>query len=123
MVTRLHEQRFLPNYRIRRTSDFERAYRRRAAASDRCLLVFGHANGLGHPRLGLSVGRKLGGAMVRNRWKRLIREAFRQSRDQLPQGVDLVVVPRPGVEPELSELMGSLPRLAAQVASRLERDR
>ena len=119
----MDDHRFLPEYHIRRSRDFERAYRRRASASDRRLLVFGHENGLPHARLGLSVSRKVGGAAVRNRWKRTIREAFRLSRPRLPDGVDLVVVPRPGAEPELAGLMESLPRLAVRVASKLERDR
>jgi len=42
-------------------------------------------------RLGLSVGKRLGGAAVRNRWKRAIREAFRLHRDRLPAPCDLVV--------------------------------
>jgi len=114
--------RFLPKHHIRSQADFRRAYRRRAAASDGRLLVFGHRNGLDYPRLGLSVSRKVGGAAVRNRWKRLLREAFRLNRSQLPEGVDLVVIPRQDVKPRLSELSESLPRLAARVASKLERD-
>ncbi len=80
------------------------------------MLVFGAASGLPHPRIGLSVSRKVGSAVVRNRWKRLLREAFRLSRERLPDGIDLVVIPRQGVEPELGELMESLPRLAAKLA-------
>ncbi len=112
-------QRFLPAYRIRREADFRRAYRRRCTASDRLLLVFGCANGLSHPRLGLSVSRKIGKAVVRNRWKRLVREAFRLSREQLPAGIDLVVVPRQDVKPSLPELLESLPQLAARIAQKL----
>ena len=119
----MDSQRLLPEHHVRRGADFQRAYRRRATASDGRLLIFGYENGLSHPRLGLSVSRKLGGAVVRNRWKRLIREAFRLSRRQLPAGIDLVVIPRQGVEPELDQLTESLPRLAARVASRLEQDR
>jgi ribonuclease P protein component len=115
------DQRFPSKYRIRRTSDFQRAYRRRAAASDGRLLVLGHANGLAHPRLGVAVSRKLGGAVKRNRWKRLIREAFRLLRERLPEGLDLVVIPRQGVEPDRTELMESLSRLAGRLGPKLER--
>ena len=107
--------------RICNSLDFRRVYHRRCTAGDEWLLVFGELNGLAHPRLGLSVSRKLGGAVVRNRWKRLLREAFRLSREQLPPGVDLVVIPRQEVKPELASLMASLPRLAARVAKKLNR--
>jgi ribonuclease P protein component len=119
----MDDQRFLPKYRIRRQADFQRAYRRRAASSDGPLLVFGHENGLPHPRLGVSVSRKLGGAVKRNRWKRLIREAFRLCRTRLPTGIDLIVIPRAEADAELAPLMEALPRVARRVARKLERDR
>jgi ribonuclease P protein component len=75
---------------------------------------------LPHPRLGISASRRLGGAVVRNRWKRLLREAFRLSRSQLPAGIDLVVIPRQDVEPTLASLLESLPRLAARLAKKVE---
>jgi ribonuclease P protein component len=117
------EQRFEPESRIRRGADFQRVYRRRARASDQTIIVCGCENALGRPRLGLSVSRKVGNAVVRNRWKRLVREAFRLDREHLPRGVDLVVIPRPGAEPELDRLRDSLGWLAARVASRLAKDR
>jgi ribonuclease P protein component len=113
------DERFLPAYRVRLTRDFRRAYGRRCSASDRLLLIFGCLNGLPHPRLGLSVSRKIGGAVVRNRWKRLLREAFRLSRESLPAGIDLIVIPRAGSQPELAPLRESLPRLAARLARKL----
>lgn len=117
------ENRFPAEHRIRRSADFQRVYARRCRASDNRLLVFGCPNGLAHPRLGLSVSRKLGGAVVRNRWKRLLREAFRLSGTRLPSGIDLVVIPHPGAEPELAGLLESLPRLAERLARRLAKDR
>src|SRR5256885_8113737 len=112
--------RFRPEDRIRKQIDFDRVYRARIYAADDLLVVNGQANELARSRLGLSVSRKVGGAVVRNRWKRLIREAFRLSRPQLPQGLDLIVIPR-GVEPQLRAVMASLARLAQRGETKLRR--
>ena len=113
------DQRFLAKYRIRSGSDFRRAYQRRRSVSDGVLLVYACENGCDHPRLGLSVSRKVGPAVTRNRWKRVLREAFRLARLDLPPGVDLVVIPKASGLPHLLALQQSLTRLAARAAKKL----
>jgi len=115
------DERFLAEHHIRRGIDFRRVYQRRCAASDNLLLVLGCENDLPHARLGLSVSRKVGNAVVRNRWKRLIRESFRITRRRLPEGVDLVIIPRQGATPTLAAMLESLPRLAGRVGRKLTR--
>ena len=66
------------------------------------LVGFSLPNALGHPRMGISISRKVGTAVRRNRIKRLMREAFRLRDRELPRGYDLVIVVRPHVPLKLS---------------------
>jgi ribonuclease P protein component len=94
--------------RLSRSGDFDRVYRDGSSRANRFLVFysFPRAATAGSPRLGISVGRKVGGAVVRNRVKRTLREAFWAQGELLPEGHDFVVVARPGVE-ELVEREGA----------------
>jgi len=83
---------FRPAERIRRHADFQQIYQRGYRIHGRYSTLFLLANQAGVGRLGIAATRKLGGAVVRNRAKRLILEVFR--RNKLAPGFDVVVVPK-----------------------------
>ena len=108
------------HYRLKHRADFQRVFAGRQSATDALLRVCGGTNDCAHPRLGLSVSRRLGNAVRRNRYKRLLREAFRLVREQLP-ALDIVVIPQPGSEPDLEAYLASLVALAQRLERRLRR--
>ena len=110
--------------RLSKSADFQRVYRQGRSAASRHLVLYAFPreqveNGAGI-RLGVSVGRRVGGAVERNRVKRLLREAFWSLDDRLPQTHDYVIVARPGAAQfaegrgldgftgDLGELLGEL---------------
>jgi ribonuclease P protein component len=111
--------RLRPHERLRLQADYKRTYDRRRSVSNDFLIVYACENQLPHLRLGLSVSRKVGGAVQRNRLRRLYREAFRLSRHEMPTGMDLILIPRGASPPSLAELLEALPRLVRQAARKL----
>jgi ribonuclease P protein component len=81
--------------RLSRSAEFERVYRHGRSMANRHLVLYTFPNSTEDaPRLGLSVSRKVGGAVERNKVKRLLREAFASVEEELPRGQDVVVVAR-----------------------------
>jgi ribonuclease P protein component len=82
-------------HRLQHALQFDAVYAAKTRESRGPLTCFALPNNLSHPRLGLSVGRKIGTAPKRNRIKRLLREAFRHLQHDLPRGYDIVINVRP----------------------------
>ncbi len=84
--------------RLSRSAEFERVYRQGRSKANRYLVLYAFPREEGAeegPRLGLSVSRRVGGAVDRTRVKRVLREAFWEEAERLPDGADYVVVARP----------------------------
>lgn len=99
--------------------DFDNVYRSNFVAADDTLVIKAQANGSEVTRLGLAVSKKVGNAVARNRWKRRIRESFRQQKDKLPAGLDLVVRPRKGAQCDFEKIFRSIVRLTNKIHRRM----
>jgi ribonuclease P protein component len=110
---------FPKQVRLLRPSDFERVFDARNSASDAWIALYGAAGEVGHPRIGLTVSRRVGNAVGRNRWKRLLREAFRLTQADLPP-LDLVCVVRGQLPPTLGQICESLIALSKRVQTRMD---
>lgn len=82
--------------RIVRSSDYKALYRSGRKISSERFVLFSRRNRVGYHRLGITVSRKVGGAVVRNRVKRLLREIFRRSAGEIPNQYDIVVNAKSG---------------------------
>jgi ribonuclease P protein component len=97
---------------------FARVFQARAGQRLGLVTVWAVPNDVGRPRLGLSIGRRVGNAVQRVKIKRLLREAFRLGRDAWPAGYDVVVVAAPHQAAALAEYQS----LLAQAAGALHRE-
>jgi len=113
---------FNKRFHLRRPADFARVYAQRCRLRiDALARVYGARNGFNYARLGMSVSRSFGNAVERNRVKRLIREAFRLSRHDLPAGLDLVLVPEEARDATLRAFQEALLRAARFLDRKLPR--
>lgn len=102
-------ERFPHNVRIVRSSDYRALYKAGKKIHSERFVLFCRANNLGHLRLGITVSRKVGGAVVRNRIKRLLKEIFRRSLIQTPNKFDIVINAKSGcAEANYAELQVEL---------------
>ena len=112
--------------RLSRSAEFERVYRQGRSKANRYLVLSAFPRAVDAPeegegaRLGLSVSKRVGGAVDRTKVKRVLREAFWAEAERLPEGADYVVVARPdsreladregmpGVRTALAELIDAM---------------
>lgn len=85
--------------RLKRQRDIDAAFKQGVKLVNRRLVVWLSPAATGSSRLGLSVSRKVGGAVKRNRVKRCLREAFRHLAPALPEALDVMLVARPADPP------------------------
>ena len=104
---------------LRRPADFRRVYDRHCSLRAELVTLYGCLNDLNRARVGFSVSRKVGKAVLRIRIWRLYREAFRLVRERLPKGLDLVLIPRTAKVPDLDSLTETLVALTLELARRL----
>lgn len=81
-------------YTVKENYEFRRMYAKGRSGVSSCLVVYFRPNRRGHNRLGVTVSTKLGGAVVRNRVRRRLREIFRLAQPRMKQGYDVILVAR-----------------------------
>ncbi len=114
------DRRFRRRERLRLRNDFAHVYTRRCRAGDGKLLVYVARNDLDLSRLGMSVSRRAGNAVRRNRIRRRLREAFRLSRASIPQGLDIICVAGAATAHGDYDMALALTTLVKKAAQRLE---
>jgi ribonuclease P protein component len=95
-VTSIKPEGLPKDNRLRRKRQFAQVFAQAKKRHGPHLLFLSRENGSGHSRLGLTVSRKVGDAVARNRIKRLLREAFRRLKTEIQPSLDVVIIARRG---------------------------
>lgn len=116
---------FPPTARLLRPAEFARVYGMRRSVARGPLVLYAALRDEpgGRARLGLSVSRRIGNAVVRNGWKRRLREAFRRVQSRLNQQTDYIIVVRSGKPPAGAEGARHTEQALAELAERADRGR
>ena len=114
------DERFPKSVRLVSQLDFDRVFHEGVVASDSVLVIHAVRGKQPWTRIGLSVSKRVGNSPTRNRWKRLIREAFRRQKTELPLGIDMVVRPKRGSVPDYELVFKSILKLAMQLDRKLK---
>ncbi len=92
-----HRQRWPQSRRLTKNADWQRVRSQGRSWTHPLLVLVACPNDVGHTRVGVAASRRLGGAVARNRARRLLREAARLSYAQIDAGWDLILIARPAV--------------------------
>lgn len=117
----LSRRRRVRDTRLRRSADFAKVLAQRCRRSDAQLVVYLARNQLDYSRIGISVSRRVGNAVTRNRVRRVLREAFRCNFSDWPTGFDVVCIVKPAATADVGRLARALAELIAQTAKKAER--
>ena len=115
-LTTKQPETFARTDRLRKRREFLSVYENRRSFFFRLFVIYVKPNELGRHRLGLTVSKKVGCSVVRNRVKRVMREAFRKSRGSIPGSFDIVVnAKKTAADMKLGEAVESLLELAEKI--------